>query len=469
MCEMGSHVPVDMKDYFNRRSFLGTMGLAAASSVIPARGASTNQNSKLRILQIGVGGMGETDRNALKSHAKVEFAGLCDINQQNLDLAAKDFPKALTYNDSREALEKDIDKFDAVLVCTPDHAHAVMALHAMANDKHLFLQKPVVQQLDELRMLKRAVAAKPNLVTQIGNQRSANPGRNQAVAILRSGALGKTKTVWAWASKMAENHHFENPWLEQYYDASPVPEHIHWDLWKHCSTADVAYNEGLAHRRWRSYWEFGGGQLTDWCCHLLDVVYHALDLDVPIAVQTNTPRPATAVGHSGYNQSVITFKETPHTVSDGTGRFIVHYCDHDIHPSCAETGLPLDARFSSNRTIFVCENGTMVLGADGDMQIFQKGKKVEDFPMPEVEPRSHWHEWVDNCLGAKNVLLGDLEFGARVTEAGLLATKATRYPNRELAWDSKASAFTGRNNTVLNKNLLKREYREGFTPPAQFA
>ena len=87
--------------------------------------------------------------------------------------------------------------------------------------------------------------------------------------------------------------------------------------------------------------------------------------------------------------------------------------------------------------------------------------------MPKVPKTHHWHDWVDNCFGAKKHLIGNLEVGSRITEAGLLAVKATRFPNRELIWDSKASRFT--NNESLNKKILKREYREGFKPPAEFA
>lgn len=455
-----------MDQQHNRRKFIATLGLAAASAAsttIPILGASSNKNSKLRILQLGVGGIGSMDRNALIKHPKVEIAGLCDVNQQTLDKVAKGFPKAKTYNDARVALGKDIDQYDAVLVCTPDHTHAVMALNAMANDKHLYLQKPVVQQLDELRMLKKAVAAKPDLATQIGNQRSAGTGRNQAIAILRSGTLGKVKSAWAWTNGIGKGNYFNGEWLDKYPDGKPVPSHIKWDLWKHCSNKDISYSPILANRKWRTYSEFGGGQLTDWCCHLLDIIYLALDLDAPIAVLTDTPKPSNPIGNSGYNQSRITFNKTPFTADE---RFIIHYNDHKIHPPCSETGLPFGTRFSSNHTIFVCENGTLVISATGHMRIFQKGKEVKDFPRPKVARRQHWSEWVDNCLGAKNDLLGNLDIGTRITEAGLLASKATRYPNRELAWDSKACRFK---DEPPNKTILKRTYRDGFKPPAEFA
>jgi len=453
-----------MNKPFNRRQFITTMGLAAASTMVPTLGASANKNSKLRILQIGVGGIGGMDRGALIKHPKVEIAGLCDVNQITLGKIAKQFPKAKTYSDCRDAFSDDIDEYDAVLVCTPDHTHAVMALEALSQDKHLFLQKPVVHQLDELRMLKKAVAAKPHLATQMGNQRSSKTGRKQAIEIVRSGALGKAISAWAWTGTVANNSYFISPWQEKYPAPQPLPKNINWDTWQNCYVGDLPYSSILADRKWRTFWEFGNGQLGDWCCHLLDFFYYALDLDVPIAVQTDTPHPATAIGHSAYNQSRITFNKTPHTVGD---RFIVHYSDSAIYPSNSETGLPFGTRFSQNHSMIVCENGTIVLGANGSMSIFQNGKKVKDFPMPKVETTHHWHDWVDNCLGAKKHLIGNLEVGSRITEAGLLAVKATRFPNRELVWDSKASRFT--NSESLNKKILKRTYREGFKPPAEFA
>ncbi|MCP5537488.1 MAG: Gfo/Idh/MocA family oxidoreductase [Akkermansiaceae bacterium] len=450
-----------MRGHLNRRKFIGTMGLAAASGVVPTLGASAHKNSKLRILQVGVGGMmGGVDRQGLIGHPKVEFAGLCDINKNNLDAVSRQIPKAKTYSDCRDAYEKDLDDYDAVLICTPDHAHALFALHALANDKHLFLQKPVVHQLEEVGMLKKALAAKPGLVTQMGNQRSAHTGRNQAIAILKSGTLGKVKSAWAWINHTMERSRFDQAWIEKYPVTNPIPKHMSWDLWKNGCKENVPYSDDLTHIKWRSYWEFGSGDLGDWCCHLLDIIYLALDLDVPIAVQTDTPMASNAVGHSTYNHSRITFNPTAYTTA---GNFIVHYSDA-AHPPCAQTGLPPGTRFGNCYTLFACENGTLVVSADGDISIFQNGKKV-DLPRPEVAGHSHWHDWVDNCLGAKKELLGRLDLGVRVTEAGQLAVKATRYPNRELVWNSKECRFK---DDPPNKTILRRSYRDGFKPPAEF-
>jgi hypothetical protein len=111
----------------------------------------------------------------------------------------------------------------------------------------------------------------------------------------------------------------------------------------------------------------------------------------------------------------------------------------------------------------VCEEGTLLLEANGKHTIFRKGKVVENEPHPTVEPRDHWKDWADNCLGAKKPLWTPFTIGWRITEPALLAVKATRYPGQELRWDAVKSRFT--NHDQANKEITSRQYREGFAPP----
>ena len=85
----------------------------------------------------------------------------------------------------------------------------------------------------------------------------------------------------------------------------------------------------------------------------------------------------------------------------------------------------------------VCEEGTLLLQADGKITIFRKGKVVENEPLPKVEPRDHWKDWADNCLGANKPLWTPFQIGWRITEPALLAVKATRFPGEELRWDAR--------------------------------
>ncbi len=444
-----------------RRTFLRTGSVltagVAAVATLSAR-AQTNKNSKLRIFQIGVGGIGGLQRNGLKGHPMVEWAGFCDVDQRELDRIKTEHPGAWTVKDYREGFASHAGDFDAVIVDVPDFHHAPMMLTALQHKKHMYGQKPLVHQLAELRMIRDGLKARPGLVTQMGNQRACNTGRMQAVEILRHNQLGRPVEAYVWTGAIERGHYFADAW-SPYAPAQPVPAHLDWNLWRGPLSVDLPYSEDLAPRRWRAFWETGGGQLADWGCHLLDLLYFAYDLPSPEAVLTNTIRPSNT-GHSGHNQSTITYAGGGKFVRE---KFVVHYNDSGLQPSFAALGLP-PMKVGANRTMVVCDAGTLLLEADGKITIFRKGKVVENEPLPTVEPRNHWKDWADNCLGAKKPLWTPFDIGWRITEPALLAVKATRFPGQELRWDAANFRFT--NHDQANAEILSRNYRDGFAPPS---
>jgi predicted dehydrogenase len=447
------------KSPVTRRTFLKTGAIVTtglASLSLPAR-AQVNQNSKLRIFQIGVGGIGGLQRSGLKGHPQVEWAGFCDVDRRELDQIKKQHPDAWTLGDYREAFASKVNDFDAVIVDVPDFHHAPAILTALKHNKHVYAQKPLVHQLAELRLIRDGLHARPRLVTQMGNQRACNKGRMVSVEMLRKNQLGRPVEAYVWTGGVSRGHYFADPW-SNYTPAQPVPEYLNWDLWRGPLTTDIPYSEDLAPRRWRAYWETGGGQLADWGCHLLDLLYFAYDLPSPEAVLTHTPKPSS-VGHSAHNESTITF---PGGGKFAREKFVVHYNDDALLPSFAALGLP-PIKPGANHTMVVCEEGTLLLEADGRLTIFRKGQEVKDEPQPETVPHNHWKDWADNCLGAKKHLWTPLTIGWRITEPALLAVKATRFPGQELRWDAENFRFT--NHEKANNEILSRTYREGFAPP----
>ena len=445
--------PVTRRRFLKSGAVL-TTGLASLG--LHAR-AQTNQNSKLRIYQIGVGGVAGMQRNGLKGHPNVEWAGFCDVDQRELDNIKKQFPSAWTVKDYREGFAKHVGEFDAVIVDTPDFHHAPMILTAFHHNKHVYSQKPLVHQLEELRMIRDGLKARPKLVTQMGNQRACNTGRMQSVEILKRGQLGRPVEAWVWTGSIERGHYFADAWAA-YSPAQPVPEYLDWNLWRGPINTDLPYSEDLAPRRWRAYWETGGGQLADWGCHLLDLLYFAYEMPAPEAVLTHTIKPSNT-GHSAHNQSTITY---PGGGKFAREKFVVHYNDSGLLPSFAALGLP-PTKVGANHTMVVCEEGTLLLQADGKITIFRKGKVVTDEPMPETTPHNHWKDWADNCIGANKHLWAPLTIGWRITEPALLAVKATRFPGQELLWDAANFRFT--NHDKANQEILSRTYREGFAPP----
>jgi predicted dehydrogenase len=442
-----------------RRTFLanGSVLLSAVAALSPAARAQTNKNSRLRIFQIGVGGIGQLERNGLKNHPNVEWAGFADVDARELAKMRTQFPQAWGEKDYRQAFANRLGDFDAVIVETPDFHHAPMMVTALKHNKHLYGQKPLVQQLDELRIIREALAARPSLVTQMGNQRACIKGRMQAVEILRKNQLGRPIEAWVWTGSVKKGTYFADPWSE-YSPAQPVPADLDWDLWKGPLEREIPYSDDIAPRRWRAFWETGGGQLADWGCHLIDALYFAYDLPSPESVMTHTPK-AAGTGHSAHNISTITY---PGGGRFAREKFVLHYNDDALLPSFASLGLPA-IKPGANQTLVICEEGALLLEANGGLSIFRKGQKSENEPLPEVEPHDHWKDWADNCLGAKKHLWTPLTIGWRITEPCLLAVKASRFPGEDLRWDTKTCRFT--QHESANKTIVARQYRQGFEPP----
>jgi predicted dehydrogenase len=313
-----------------RREFLRTsatagVGLTALGRAWPlSAGVWSGGSARLRVLSVGVvGTIGDHDRKQVGSHPDAAIVGLCDVDAHALAKAKEEVPAAFTCRDYREAFAAHADEFDAVIVATPDHSHGPIMLTALAHDKHVYGQKPLVQQLEELVLIEKAIAKKPHLVTQLGNQRMVYPGRRAAVEILRRGMLGKAIAAHVWTGSPSRGRYFN--FDRELKEPCEAPSHLDWDLWLG-PCAEAPYREGLAPIVWRSWWEYGTNGLGDWGCHVLDVIFYAYDeLTSPIAVQTHCAAAADADFHVHPCQSKITYAVD--SESFARRAFTIHYND----------------------------------------------------------------------------------------------------------------------------------------------
>jgi predicted dehydrogenase len=447
----------------SRRRFLASSATTILGLFAIPRLRAGSPDEKLRVLCIGVvGTIGETDRHNIASHPAVAITGLCDVDSNYLAKASAEHPKAFTCRDYREAFDKHADEFDAVVVSAPDHSHAPMLLTAMAHDKHVYGQKPLVHQLAELVMVERALLAKPKLVTLLGNQRLANPSRRTALEILRQNRLGKIVAFHAWTSSGSPGDSYFN--TEKILRPNPnIPANLDWNLWLG-PCAEMPYHDALAPVKWRSWWEFGSGGLGDWGCHLLDILFLAYpELKTPYSVKAECVAPADKHFHVSPCKATMLY----HVDSD---RFVSNtvslcYCHPAMKPKPEEMRLA-EAPDGDTVTVIVGEKGTMLVGAEGDSSIWRDGKmesaaKLEGMP---ILPRfNHWHTWVDKCLGKPVEPLTPFSQATRITEATIIGVKATRYPGQELLWDKSKLSFT--NHKEATETLVRRNYRDGFAPP----
>jgi predicted dehydrogenase len=449
----------------SRRRFLGdTAALLGAATLISPGLAWSRTDPRLRVLAIGVvGTIGGHDRKTIGAHPSVDIVGLCDVDKAALDEAARDHPAAWTCADYREAFDRRADDVDAAIVATPDHSHAAIMTLALARHKHVYGQKPLVQQLEELDLIERAVRARPGLATQTGAQRIEHAPRRAAVHILRSGELGPVIEVHIafGGGALAGGHYFADGTLGE---PSDPPDGFDYDLWLNGAQFEPC-RPSLVRRQWRSWWNYGGGQIADWSVHLTDVLFYAFpELQSPVRVCTSTPSRDLSHFHADHVLSTLTYAVTGERFANSTCNF--HFYDSGMKPDRAQVGLGEGDWPSGIVTIVVCRDGTLVLAPEGPLEIWRDRKKADGMQwpgLPAFEPFNHWHAWVDKALGRDTPHLWmPFPIGARCTEPGLLAVKAARYPGQVLEWNRASLTFT--NHREASRTIVRRQYRTGFEP-----
>lgn len=451
-------------DNMNRRDFVKTTAALVGAAAIPtlpsmARANPTAGAKELRVIQIGVGGIGGMDRNSINRHPKAKIVGLIDVDTNPLQKVGEQFPDAFRETDYRKVFADRLDEFDAVNVCTPDHSHIAPMLHALANDKHVYGQKPLVQQLEEITMLEDAIKAKPHLATNTGNQRMQGKNRRIAADILERGLLGKAIAAYCWTStRRGSAKDITLP------PAKPSPANIEWDLWLGPAETQP-YRDGIAPNKWRSWWDFGTAGLGDWGVHLLDIIMYGYpDLTRPISVKCDAPRTADWY-HCTQCKSVITYGVSGNKFKNDT--FPIYYNDAGISPDLRAIGIPKD-NAGANNTVVQCENGTLFIDAGGNkFEIYRDNELIslQDIGA-DTNPGdyAHWGSWVEQALGNKDVKVWTpFDAGLRMTECAILPVKASRFPGQELLWDKKSLTFT--NSQEATDTVVRRSYRDGFAPP----
>src|SRR5262245_19945862 len=177
-----------MKDQSSRRAFLrracGTAaGFWVGASAAFGRGKSPNEK-----LNVGIIGTANRARSNIAGVESENIVALCDVNETFLAAAREHFPRATTYHDFRELLQRS--EIDAVVITTPDHTHRPATAMALKAGKHVYCEKPLTHTVQEARAIARLAASHRNLATQMGIQIHAGENYRQVVELIQSGAIG---------------------------------------------------------------------------------------------------------------------------------------------------------------------------------------------------------------------------------------------------------------------------------------
>ena len=467
-------------EVISRRQLLkGAAALTTAAAVFPqivprhvvGGKGFTPPSETVNVAAIGAGYMGSIDiRSANRAGAKI--VALCDVDRERAGPIYKDFSGAVRYKDFRRLLEKE-KGIDAVIVATPDHTHATIAMAAMELGKHVYCEKPLAHTMYEVRMMTEA-AREHDVVTQMGNQGHSFKSIHEFCECIWSGAIGEVREVHATQTAFGYSRIDQLPRID---DDHPVPTTLDWDLW--LGPAPYRKYSPLYHpSAWRGWRQFGGGNMGDFVCHVVDPVFWALDLGAPASVV------AEAEGYDPQKHSE-TFPRSSKIRFDFPARgqrppITLTWYDGDRYAPPRAEGLnegeesiPVPGWVAGKPVgaLVVGDKGTIVYGSHGatDWRIIDETQMKEYMgdrkrqPEPEVAGPpgnfTHIQEWLQACKGWKPAG-SSFDYGGPLTEVAMLGNIALLMPETELQWDAKHMMFP--NQPKANQYLHYR-YRDGWT------
>jgi predicted dehydrogenase len=494
-----------------RREFIrNAAGAAAAFLIVPRHvlgGAGyVAPSDTLNVAGIGVGGVGRSNLAALSSQ---NLVALCDIDwdyvdarygqipaqvreisrrlkddsktaeQQELVRAQiadlrrlqEKAPLAARYTDYREMLEKQKD-IDAVVIATPDHTHANIALAAMDLGKHVYLQKPLAWSVEECRRLARR-AAETNVVTQMGNQGRSSDDARLVNEYIADGAIGAVTEVHAWTDRplaywaqgiprpATSSVEGDSKWdmngvmqrLGAALGSYSKPDALRWDLFLG-PAPHVDYHPIYHPFNWRGWVDWGVGAIGDMGAHLIDHAWWALDLGYPTSVETRS----TPYNRQSYPMATITYYDFPRKDSRPPVK-LTWYDGGLLPPAPEELG---DAALNLG-------GGVLYVGSKGKLLHDTYGTNPRLLPRSLHEstgkPReryeriatSHEMNWIEAIRGNVSPT-SPFQQGAPLTEVMLLGVAALNAGGK-IEYDPDNMRIT---NIPDSDALLKRRYRKGW-------
>src|SRR5580658_8084000 len=232
-------------------------------------------NDRVRVGFIGLGNRGDQVLSAFLEHKDAEIVAICDIYQPYLDFTSKKIgTNPEQFRDYQKLLDrKDVD---AVIVATPDHWHALQTIHACQANKDVYVEKPLSLCVVEGRRMVEA-ARRSKRVTQVGLHRRSSPYCREAAEFIRKDGIGKVTAARAF--------HIQNEWPRGIGNPADekVPENFDWDAWLGPAPRRP-YNKNRTFYRFRWFYDYSGGQLTNFGVHFLDMIHWALGQNAPQAV-----------------------------------------------------------------------------------------------------------------------------------------------------------------------------------------
>lgn len=423
-----------MSNRMNRRNFIGqSTAVAAGISVIPSHVLGGNgafaASDRINLAFIGLGKQSHGLLSSIGKCPGTVVMAACDVDSKKLE----NFYEQSTEQNKKKNLNQSVDKYkyyrellerkdiDAVVIATPDHWHAQIAVDAAKAGKDIYCEKPMALTVAEGRAMVSATR-KYDRVFQTGNMQRSWRDFRHAVELVRNGYIGEIKEV---------NVSVGEPVKQCSLPVLDPPAELDWNEWVGPSMYR-GWNPELAPlfgdtkwAWWRGYRDFGGGLITDWGAHMFDIVQWAMNMDESGPVEFIGPdKPATTGASFRYANGVVVnhkqWGEGNAVQFIGTGGRIE--VSREFLRTLPDAGLAKAELKSSDKRVYLSNN--------------------------------HYQDWID-AIKKRTKPISDVETGHRTASVCNLVNISYEL-QRTLKWDPVAEKFKGDD---FANQLLSRPYR----------
>ena len=473
----GKDKPMNAAHTTGRRQFLQAAGSVGLFSILPRRliagSGLTPPSETVNVAAIGIGGRASTDVDGLE-RAGARIVALCDVDMLRSEqqrTKRHDLPFFTRYREMLDRMDRDID---AVLVGTPDHWHATMAIECLKREKHVQCEKPLVQSYHEMDDVLAEAKRRPQLVTQAMNQGHAYDTIRDFREWIEAGLIGEVSEAHIWCPSQ---YSFLDD-LDELKKTWEVPKTLDWEQWQG-PVPHRAYYPMFVPRFWRRWSLYGTSTLGDWSCHLMDPLFWTFGLDMPQTVRTEiyggwSPE---VHGHLTFPKGVKTTFE--YVKRDGKPFKLVWF------DGVACNDVPIPSQWKGERYMFPAydtpevrksrggmSNGAFVYGSRGVIEYGLHGanylRMLPDTTLeklradggcpaqrykripgdnPNAKP---FNEFIAAIKGGPKVG-SDFAYAGAMTKCALTGIAALYDPGKTLTWDVAANRFA--NSTAANKRL----------------
>jgi predicted dehydrogenase len=425
-----------------RRRFLqNTALLTAAPLILPSR-VWSQQTAPSKRFNVGCIGMGKQMHGHvgnLLPRDDVQIVAVCDVDTTRRENQKKRIEEAYAkktgetykgcaaYNDFRELLARP--DIDIVLIATPDHWHAFIAIAAVKAGKDVYCEKPLTHNVREAVELVKAVR-KANRVFQVGSQQRSSKEFRVAAELVRNGLIGKVHAV---------NVSFGDPARPYDKPAEDMEPGLDWNLW--CGPGPlVNYNPMLSPRgihnhfpAWRNTWEFGGGMITDWGAHHIDIAQWGLGVDESGPVEVRAPRDWSTAKRGA---QLLYADGTVLTHVKGKG-VSFYGTEGEVHVNRGKFEFVRDAK-----TIHKFWDKEVDKGTSLEREVTLTDREfLADAKVKLYNSKSHFQDFIDAVVSRKRPIC-DVAIGASTVIACHVMNFAYHY-GANAKWDPARSKFAG--------------------------